>query len=135
MRNLTLALMGTALAACSDTPPASVGNDPSSQQLATMLAGKVAGPPQDCLPSYQSNNAALITAQAIVFSPTPNQVYVNNIAGSGCEGLANPSYTLITTARGPGGLCRGDVVKIVDSQVGTMVGSCALNSFVPYTGP
>ena len=135
MRNTTFILAGAALASCTTAPNGSANNSYAQQRLAALLAGKVAGQPADCIPEYRSNTSAVITPQAIAFTVSPSRVYVNNIAGTGCEGLANPTYTLVSTSHGPGGLCRGDLVKIVDRQVGTMVGSCSLGSFVPYTRP
>jgi hypothetical protein len=135
MRKLTFILAGAALASCTTAPTNSANNAYAQQQLAALLAGKVAGPPVDCLPQYQSNMSSTITPQAIAFTANPSRVYVNNIAGTGCGGLSDPTYTLVTTSHGTSGLCRGDAVKIIDRQAGTMMGSCLLGSFVPYTRP
>jgi hypothetical protein len=136
MRILTLILAGAALASCTNAPPGMTANDISAQhQLAALLAGKAAGAPLNCIPSYQGSSSTLITHQAIAFTPNPGQVYVSDIAGTGCEGLANPNYTLITTSHGPGGLCSGDIVKIVDPHVGSMMGACSLGPIIPYNRP
>ncbi len=133
MRNLILVSAGMALASCTTAPTPSANDIYAQQRLAALLAGKVAGPPVDCIPGYQANMSATLTPQAIAFQANPSRVYVTNTAGTGCDGLSDQTYTLVTTSRGPGGLCRGDIVKIIDRQVGTMMGSCSLGSFVTYT--
>jgi hypothetical protein len=133
MRTLILLVAGAALVSCTTAPP--MTDATSQQRVAALLAGKVAGPPVDCIPHYQTNATAVITPNAIAFDVSRSQVYVTSTVGSGCEGLSNPMYTLTSTSNGPGGLCRGDIVKVIDPQTRMMVGSCSLAAFVPYTRP
>ncbi len=131
MRKMIILLAGAALASCTTAPPMT---DTSSQQrLASMLAGKTAGQPTDCIPGYQSNSSAVITPRAIAFDVSRTLVYVTSTVGTGCEGLSNPMYTLTSVSHGPGGLCRGDIVKVIDPQTQMVVGSCTIGPLVPYT--
>ena len=61
--------------------------------------------------------------------------YVVDTKGTGCEGLGGFNHTLVTTSRGSTGLCSGDVVRIVDSSTGIIVGSCPLGPMVAYRRP
>jgi hypothetical protein len=133
MRRLILLVASAAVASCTTAPP--MADATSQQRLAALLAGKTAAPPVDCIHNYQSNAPAVITPNAIAFDVSRSQVYVSSTVGSGCEGLSNPMYTLVSTSHGPGGLCRGDIVKVIDPQTRMMVGSCSLSAFVPYTRP
>ena len=133
MRKLILIFAGAALASCASAPPQATNAAIAQQRLAALLAGKTAGQPVDCIPEYHSGSAATLTAHAIAFDVNPGKVYLSSTTGTGCEGLSDQMYTLVTTSHGPSGLCRGDIVKIVDRQVGTLVGGCSLASFVPYT--
>jgi hypothetical protein len=122
-----------ALAACTAAPPppqAAV----AQHQLNALLAGKVAGPPTECIPTSQASSHSLISPGAIAFSTNPGKVYVSNVAGSGCEGLSDPRYSLVSTSHGSS-LCSGDVVQVRDLQTGVMVGACSLGPFTPFTRP
>ncbi|HEY7959849.1 MAG TPA: hypothetical protein VID20_07310 [Sphingomicrobium sp.] len=122
-----------ALAACTTAPPTPEAAV-AEHQLNSLLAGKVAGAPTECIPTFQSNSASLIAPGAVAFVPNPGKIYVSNITGSGCEGLANPRYSLVSTSHGSS-LCRGDIVQVRDLQTGVMVGACSLGAFTPYARP
>jgi len=122
-----------AVAACTTAPPppeAAV----AEHHLNSLLAGKVAGPATECIPTFQANSPSLIAPGAVAFVPNPGKVYVSNVAGTGCEGLANPRYSLVSKSHGSS-LCAGDVVQVRDLQTGVMVGACSLGAFTPYTRP
>ena len=126
-----LAVLG--LAACTTAPPppeAAV----AQHQLDTLLAGKVAGQPQTCIPTFQSGSPSLIAPGASAFTANPGKIYVSDIRGTGCEGFANPRYSLISTSHGTS-LCSGDIVKVRDLQTGNMIGACSMGTFTPYTRP
>ncbi|MGN6849553.1 MAG: hypothetical protein ACTHJK_08795 [Sphingomicrobium sp.] len=121
------------LAACTTAPPppdAVVAQN----NLNTLLAGKVAGPSTECIPTAQSGSPSFIAPGAIAFSSNPGKVYVSDVRGSGCEGLANPRYSLVSTSHGSS-LCSGDIVQVRDLQTGVMVGACSLGTFTAYTRP
>lgn len=122
-----------ALAACTTAPPPPEGAM-AQQRLNALLAGKVAGPPTECIPTTAASSHSLIAPGAIAFSTNPGKVYVSNVAGTGCEGLANPRYSLVSTSHGSS-LCSGDIVQVRDLQTGVMAGACSLGVFTPFTRP
>jgi hypothetical protein len=123
-----------ALAACTAGPPPPPEGVMAQQQLNVLLAGKVAGRPTECIPTMQANSPSFIAPGAIVFSPNPGRAYVSNVAGTGCEGLANPRYSLVSSSHGSS-LCAGDIVQVRDLQTGVMAGACSLGPFTPFTRP
>jgi len=106
----------------------------AQHQLDSLLAGKVAGPPTECIPTTQASSHSLISPGAIAFSTNPGRVYVSNVAGTGCEGLVDPRYSLVSTSHGST-LCAGDIVQVRDLQTGAMAGACSLGVFTPFTRP
>jgi hypothetical protein len=120
-----------ALAACTTAPPPPEGVV-AQNRLNTLLAGKIAGPPAECIPTVQAGSPSFIAPGAIAFSSNPGKVYVSDVRGSGCEGLASPRYSLVSTSHGSS-LCSGDIVQVRDLQTGVMVGTCSLGAFTPYT--
>lgn len=134
MRLLTLLPAIIALAACS----ASTGDQPRSpraqQQLDRYLAGKVAGAPQACLPTYRRDDMITIDERTILFRDGSNRVYRNDPPG-GCTGLGRPGIALVTRSFGTSQLCRGDIAQTADLTAGFTIGSCTLGDFVPFTTP
>ena len=103
-------------------------------QLRKALAGKVAGKPVDCLPTYRSSDMEVIDDNTILFHDGSNRVFVQSPRG-GCSPLGSGHYTLVTTLRGSSSLCRGDISRVVDLSAGMTVGSCSMDSFIPYVKP
>ncbi|GAC1579610.1 MAG: hypothetical protein NVS3B5_12840 [Sphingomicrobium sp.] len=102
--------------------------------LGRALAGKVAGRPVDCLQSFRSGDMQVIDDNTILFRDG-SRTYVQSPIG-GCAPLGSGHYTLVTRSFGGSGLCRGDIARVVDLTGGGMtVGSCSLNSFVPFERP
>src|SRR4051812_36157082 len=132
MRSLVLFSAVAALAGCTTAPPQDQ-RAAAQQELAHLLAGKVAGAPVECIPNYHTTARSVITPTAIAFEASPGKVYVSNTVGSGCEGIGGPAYSLTTVQHGSSTACAGDVVQIRDLQAGTMAGSCSLTQLVPYT--
>jgi hypothetical protein len=136
MRRLVSILLAAAtLAGCASyaEKPAyrSASNERDFQRA---LAGKVPGRPVDCLQSYRANDMQVIDDNTIIFKEGP-RTYVQSPIG-GCAPLGSGNYTLVTKSFGGMGLCRGDIARVVDlSGGGFTVGSCALNSFVPFERP
>lgn len=129
MRILMLAIAVGALAACET---ATMPPQRSAQQQATfdrMLAGKVAGAPARCLPTYRSSDMTVIDEDTILFRDG-RTVYVNRPIG-GCNGLGRSGYALVTRSFGSS-LCSGDIARVADLTAGITVGSCSLGDFVPY---
>lgn len=103
-------------------------------QLRKALAGKVAQKPVDCLPTYRSSDMEVVDDHTILFHDGGNRVYLQSPRG-GCSPLGNGNYTLVTVLHGSGSLCRGDISRVVDLPAGMTVGSCAMDSFIPYVKP
>lgn len=98
------------------------------------LAGKVAGRPVDCLPDHRGGNMQVIDDNTIIFRDG-RTTYVQTPRG-GCSPLGSGHYTLVThSVGGQQGLCRGDIARVVDFSGGFTVGSCSLDSFVPFSLP
>lgn len=136
MRALSLTLLAaTGLAACSANMDGPVGRTPRQEaQLRRALAGKVPQRPVDCLPTYRSSDMEVIDDRTILFHDGSSRVYVQSPQG-GCAPIGSGHYTLVTDLHGSSSLCRGDISRVVDLQAGMTVGSCAMNSFIPYVRP
>jgi hypothetical protein len=120
------------LAGCTQAPPVRQGMA-ADQKLQTMLTGKVAGAPVNCIPAYRAGGApSVVTPGAVAFAVNPGLIYVSNVQGSGCEDAADPDNILVTKSYGSLGLCSGDTLEIRDLQTKTIRGACTLSEFVPY---
>lgn len=132
MRSIALVLVATTLAGCSTPLEPPARNVRAEARLAELIAGKTAGTPITCLPSYRSGDMVVIDENTIVFRQGASRVYVNRLQG-GCNGLDRGWYALVTRTTGSSGLCRGDIAHVQDLANGFTVGSCAIGDFVPYT--
>jgi hypothetical protein len=137
MRHVVPIALIAAVTGCNYAPPpqqAALTDARAQAKLATLLAGKVAGPPQSCLPSYRSNDMIVIDDYTIAFRDGTDRVWVTHPQG-GCNLLGSGSYALVTRNFGGMGLCRGDIGSVVDVRNRSTVGSCAMSDFVPYKTP
>ncbi len=135
MRRLaTIVLCASGLAACTANM---AGPEPrnlrAENELHQALAGKVAGRPVDCLPTYRSSDMQVIDDNTILFRDG-RRTYLQAPRG-GCSPIGSGNYTLVTHSFGGSGLCRGDIAQVVDLQNGFTVGSCSLDEFVPFERP
>jgi hypothetical protein len=105
----------------------------AQEQYDQLLAGKVAGKPVSCLPTFNQNDMVVIDEQTIAFRQGRGRVYVNHMQG-GCNNLGG-TYALVTKQFGNAELCRGDIGQVVDLQNHFTVGSCVFGDFVPYSKP
>jgi hypothetical protein len=131
MRGIPLLLIGAALASCTTAPPQPMRTAQGQQQFEMLLAGKVAGTPVSCVPSYRANDMIRIDEQTIAFRDGSSRVYVAHMRGA-CSNLTSGNYALVTKSFGSG-LCSGDIARVVDTSNHITVGSCAFGDFVPYT--
>ena len=133
MRLAAILLVAAAASACA----ASAANEPrtakAESEFQRELAGKVAGAPLKCLPSYRSNDMTIIDDNTILYRDGRNRVYRNDPPG-GCSPMGNPGYTLVFRPLS-GQSCRGDIVRVVDLTSRMTAGSCSLSDFVPYEVP
>ena len=134
MRRISLLLIGGALVACTTTAAEQpIRSVKAQKQYDQLLAGKVAGAPVSCLPSYNQNDMVVIDERTVAFRQGSGRVWVNHMQG-GCSNLGG-SYALVTRTFGSAQLCRGDIGQVVDLTNHFTVGSCVFGDFVPYTRP
>lgn len=129
MRAISLILIGSAVVGCTTAPPPARSAE-ARAELQALLAGKVAGQPMACLPSYRADRMVVIDDNTIAFRD--GQTVYRNDLRSGCAHLGSSFYTMVTRRVGGSGLCSGDLVEVVDLSSGTTVGTCVLGDFVPY---
>jgi hypothetical protein len=129
MRAIPLLVTAAALAGCTTQPSETTRTAEGQAKFVKLTAGKVAGTPMSCLPSYQTNDMVTIDDSTVAFKQG-STVYVNHLLGP-CNGLDSGFYTLVTRSHGSG-MCRGDISHVSDIRTGMMVGSCAIGDFVPY---
>lgn len=129
MRFIMLATAAAGLCACATASQPPERSAQAQASYERMLAGKTAGDPIRCLPSYRSNDMTAIDDGTILFRDG-STVYVNQPIGQ-CSRLGNGGATLVTRTFG-GQLCRGDLAQVVDLSSGMMLGSCAIGDFTPY---
>ena len=133
MRYLVPLLVGLAVSSCAATPPTAESQAFAARQqakLAALTAGKVAGTPLSCLPTYRRNDMVIIDDNTVAFRDGRRRVYVNHMLG-GCNGLQyghNALVTRTTTTQ----LCRGDIAEVFDTSARITIGSCVFGDFVPY---
>jgi hypothetical protein len=134
MHRIPLLVIGGALVACTTTAAEQpIRTVKAQKEYEQLLAGKVAGAPMSCLPSYNQNDMVVIDERTVAFRQGSGRVYVNHMQG-GCTNLGGP-YALVTKTFGTAQLCRGDIGQVVDLQNHFTVGSCVFGDFVPYTRP
>lgn len=131
---ILLSIAAAALAGCSYAPPPAAPplSAKAQAQLGQLLAGKVAGQPQSCLPLQGANDMIVIDEYTIAYRDGVNRVWINKPQG-GCRGLGR-GYALVTQ-RTTSTLCSGEIGQVIDPTSGVTLGSCVLSEFTPYTRP
>jgi hypothetical protein len=129
MRVFLLATAVAGLCACATASEPAQRSASAQRQYDNLLAGKVAGKAEKCLPTYRSNDMTVIDDDTILFRDG-RTVYVNHPLG-GCQSLGRSGSALVTRNIGPQ-LCRGDLATVVDNSSGMTLGACSLGDFVPY---
>jgi hypothetical protein len=133
MRIVPFLLASALIGGCAAQPVAPVRTAKAQQHLDKLIAGKVAGAPQACLPHRSGGDMVVIDDATIAFRHGSGRTYVNHLQGGGCPNLAN--NTLITRSFGGTGLCRGEIAHVANVSAGVTLGSCVIGDFVPYTRP
>ena len=122
--NRILCLMAAAsfVASCAPAPRTAV------PEIIPQIAGRVAGPPQSCVPIQSVSNMLLENEHAFVYSSGP----VVWVSATNCPASRDDIPVFHPTGSEH---CRGDIVRMVD-RVTQMPGpSCILGDFVPYRRP
>lgn len=134
MRSIPLLLIGAAVVGCTTTAAEQpIRSAAKQQQYEQLLAGKVAGPPVSCLPTFRQDDMVVIDDRTVAFRQGSAHTYVNHMQG-GCSNLGG-GYALVTRSFGGGQLCRGDIAQVVDLTNRMTVGSCVFGDFIPYSRP
>ena len=100
------------------------------QALGRLLAGRTASAPVSCMPHSSFSDMTVIDGRTIAFR-SAGRVYLVQLS-SGCEPIAGGGYALQTTERGGTGLCTGDIAHALDTVNRFAIGSCGIDSIVPY---
>lgn len=134
MRGVSLLLLGATLAGCTAVPPPMTRSPDQQQQFTRLVGDKVPGPNISCLPSYNQNDMSIIDGRTVAFRVGTGTVNIVTLS-DGCSALGSGNYAMKTRSFGGMGLCQGDIVEVVDTLNHMTVGSCGVNSIVPYTRP
>ncbi len=134
MRSISLLIAIPALASCTAEAQApTLDRSPSGQRAyENILAGKVPGPPINCLPSYNTNDTSIIDGHTLGFRIGTETTYIVHL-GPGCELLGSGPYALLTRQIGSSEMCRGDIQQVLDTMNHMTVGSCTISEIIPYT--
>lgn len=128
---LTAAAFAT-LAGCAPVQP-QPRSPKALAELNRYLDGRIAGKPQNCLPSYRADDMVIIDDNTVLFRDG-SRVWRSEMQG-GCPNLGAQRYAMVTRQFGTNSLCRGEIVQLLDTSTGTYAGSCSFGDFVPYERP
>ena len=119
----------TGLSACAMGEPQPIRSDAMQQKYNQLLAGKTPGPTDSCLPLHRTHDMTVIDEQTLLFRDG-RTVWVNNMKAS-CTGLNRVGHAIVNNTFGAQ-LCSGDIARVVDTNTGITVGSCAYGDFMSY---
>jgi hypothetical protein len=95
------------------------------------LAGRVAGPPQNCVSLSQTNGPSIIDEHTILYTEgAGRRIWKTGPVGA-CPSLA-PLNTLIVDVYG-GQLCRNDRFRVLTPGTTIPSAYCRFTQFTPYT--
>ena len=132
MRGISLLLIGATIASCTTTVGPPTRSAQGQQEFDRLVAGKVAGPPQSCLATFNTNDMVVIDDETVAFRQGANRVYVNHLQ-SGCNGIASGFNALVTRQSGASSLCRWDIAESRNLTSHLTTGSCVFGDFIPCT--
>ena len=130
MRMGLLLVGAAAIAGCAPTAPVQRTAE-ARAHLDQLLAGRVAGPGEQCIHQLRSRDMVTIDDDTVVFR-VGSINYVNNFDGKGCPHLARPGTAMVTRSPAGDRLCSGEIVTITDTVNGMVVGACSFGDFIPY---
>ncbi len=117
----------TLLALVSATPLAAREKLTGEQELAKLLAGRVAGKPIDCIDLGRAQRSQVIDHTAIVYD-MGSTLYVNRPRDAASLDSDETLVTKLWTSQ----LCRMDTITLHDREGGFYRGFISLEQFVPY---
>lgn len=134
---VTLLFTAPLLAGCAPAgtaePGAAALTPKQAETLDKQLAGKIAGEPIRCLPSYRTTDTIRVSDNILLYRASGNLVYRNDLRSS-CPGLARDSDIMVVRQYGTG-TCSGDFFHLVDRSSGIRGPTCVFGEFVPYRKP
>lgn len=133
MRCIGLILAVGVVASCTTAPEPTTRSPQAQREYEHLIAGKVAGPPMACLPTFEANDMTVIDERTIAYGRSSGRVWINHMRDA-CSGLGT-STALITRPLGSSQTCSGDIARVADLSARVVVGSCVFGEFVPYTKP
>jgi hypothetical protein len=122
-----VAMASAALAA--DRPGAAARAADDEARLAEVIAGRTAGPPQQCVQQRLLGGNRGFGENVIVFGGAGRTIYVNHTNGP-CPRIDDWN-TLVVRTTGSS-LCANDLIHVVDLQSGVDYGACSLGDFTPF---
>lgn len=132
----TFGLCGLAIAALGAAGVATAQGDgtPTRQQqrAASLLEGKIAGEPQQCIQLRRIANTTVVDESTVLYRVNSRELYRAGF-DTPCPGLDDDT-TLITDTNSTQ-LCVGDQVRVIENPTGRERSFCAISSFTPYTAP
>ncbi len=93
-----------------------------------LVAGRVAGPPVDCIQLYNVRSTTIVDKTAILYD-TGSVIYVNRPRG-GADSLDDDD--IMVTNLHSSSLCRIDIVNMQERTSFMYSGFVALGDFIPY---
>lgn len=122
------------LGSCTTAPPPMTRSAQGQQDFERLTAGKVAGPPMQCLQSREMNDMTVIDESTVAYKRGTSIVYISHMQQP-CSGLGSGSAVMVTKSFGAAQTCRGDIARMVDPTSRMELGSCVFGEFTPYTVP
>lgn len=125
MSDMRWLLFAIPLAACTAQPA------PIGAARTNALAGRVAGPPQNCVSTQPTRNLQIVDDSTLIYG-SGSTVYLNHLRAS-CPGL-NPTTTLIFDLHASQ-YCSGDHFRTIETGASVPGPVCLLGDWVPYRTP
>lgn len=105
---------------------------PRDETLESVLAGRVAGKPVDCVDKSRIDGPQIIDAKTLIYRESGRRIWRNDLIGE-CPGLS-PMDTLVVDIFG-GQLCRNDHFRALTPGTRIPGPICRLGKFTPYDKP
>lgn len=105
---------------------------PRQDTAESVLAGRIAGKPVDCVDKSRLEGPQIIDAKTLIYHESGNRLWRNDLIGV-CPGL-QPMDTLIVDIYGTS-LCRNDHFRAVTPGLTIPGPYCRLGNFTPYDKP
>ena len=130
MRIGLLLIGAAAIVGCAPTAPVERTAE-ARAHLDQLLAGRVAGPPENCIHQLRTRDMVTIDDNTVVFK-VGSIYYRNDFNGLGCNELGRPGAAMVTKSPMGDRLCNGEIITIRDTVNGMVLGACSFGQFVPY---